>query len=133
MYTILMPVDSSESRGTAQAEAVKALPNATAEVAVTVLYVFDDPDRSETTAPRQISGGGAATSRLEDAGITVEQLSRVGDPATEILAAADEIGADHLVLGGRKRSPLGSLLFGSVTQSILLDADRPVTITGGEK
>lgn len=133
MYTILMPVDSSESRGTAQPDAVKALPNATAEVAVTVLYVFADPDRAETTAPRQISGGDAATSRLEDAGTTVEQLSRVGDPATEILAAADEIGADRLVLGGRKRSPLGSLLFGSVTQSILLDADRPVTITGGEK
>jgi nucleotide-binding universal stress UspA family protein len=133
MYRVLMPIDSSESRGAAQAEAVAALPNAGEEVAVTLLYAFDDGDRGEETAPRQIPGGSVAYDRLQEAGIAVEQVSRVGDPAAEILAVAEEVDADHIVLGGRKRSPARSLLFGSVTQAVLLDADRPVSVTGGEK
>lgn len=133
MYRVLMPVDGSESRGARQARMVTALPGASNEFRVTLLYVFDDEDQEESTSVRQVTGGRAATSRLQEAGVTVKYVSRVGDPATQILAVADEIDADHLVLGGRKRSPLGSLLFGSVTQEVVLDADKPVTITGGEK
>lgn len=130
MYEILMPVDSSESRGTAQADAISELPCATEEVRATLLHVFEDEDRAETTAPKQIRGGNAARGRLEAAGVGVTEVSRVGDPATEILAAAQEHDVDHVVLGGRKRSPLGSLLFGSVSQAVVLDSERPVTITG---
>jgi nucleotide-binding universal stress UspA family protein len=131
MYRVLMPIDGSESRGEAQAETVVAFPDAAESVKVTLLYVFDDEDQKETTAPEDIGGGQVAASRLRDAGITVEQSSHVGDPATEILAAADEIDADQIVLGGRKRSPVGAILFGSVSQSVIVEADRPVTITGG--
>ncbi|SFR42840.1 universal stress protein [Halogeometricum limi] len=130
MFEVLMPIDGNEERGYAQAEAVAALP-AAAEITVTLLHVFSDRDRAETTNPRQINGGRAAYERLTEAEIGVEELVRVGDPATEILAAAKELNVDAVVLGGRKRSPLGSLLFGSVTQEVVLDADRPVTITGG--
>jgi len=131
MYRALMPIDGSESRGEAQAEAVIGLPNAAESVNVTLLYVFDDADQMETTAPDELGGGRVAATRLQDAGIAVEQSSRVGDPATEILAAADELDADQIVLGGRKRSPVGAILFGSVSQSVIVDADRPVTVTGG--
>ncbi|MEF8883526.1 MAG: universal stress protein [Haloarculaceae archaeon] len=133
MYEILMPVDSNESRGTAQAEAVVDLPAASEEIRVTLLHVFDDEDREENTATKQIRGGNAARSRLEEAGVGARDVTRVGDPATEILAAAQETEADHIVLGGRKRSPLGSLLFGSVSQAVVLDSERPVTITGGKR
>lgn len=131
MYRVLMPIDGSESRGAAQAETVIAFPDAAESVEVTLLYVFDDEDRKATTSPEEIAGGRAAASRLRDAGITVEQVSHVGDPAVEILAAAEETDADQIVLGGRKRSPVGAVLFGSVSQSVIVDADRPVTITGG--
>jgi nucleotide-binding universal stress UspA family protein len=102
-------------------------------VEVTLLYAFEDGDRGGETAPRQIPGGGVAYDRLQEAGIAVEHVSRVGDPAAAILDVAEEVDADHIVLGGRKRSPARSLLFGSVTQAVLLDADRPVSVTGGEK
>lgn len=128
-----MPVDGSESRGNAQAKAVAALPHASGDIRVTLLHVFDDEETAETTTPRQLHGGRAAYSGLREAGVSVDQLSLIGDPAAEILGAADDIAADSIVLGGRKRSPLGSLLFGSVTQEVVLDADRPVTVTGGER
>lgn len=51
---------------------------------------------------------------------------RVGDTVDEILGEADRREARYVVVGGRKRSPTGKALFGSVTQSILLNADQPV-------
>ena len=126
-----MPIDGSETHGVAQADAVVALPHAADEVRVTLLHVFDEEERAKTTKPAQLDGGRAANDRLREARIAVEQVSRFGDPATEILAAAADLDPDYIVLGGRKRSPLGSLLFGSVSQAVVLDADRPVTITGG--
>lgn len=133
MYQVLMPVDSSESRGRAQAETVIGLPDSANEIRVTLLYVFEDKDWAESTSVTQITGGREASDRLQEAGVTVNKMTRDGDPAREILAAADELDADNLILGGRKRSPGRALLFGSVTQEVMLDADRPVTITGGEK
>jgi nucleotide-binding universal stress UspA family protein len=57
---------------------------------------------------------------------TVEPMGRVGDPTEEVLAAADELDARHVVVGGRRRSPVGKALFGSTTQEVLLESDRPV-------
>jgi nucleotide-binding universal stress UspA family protein len=51
---------------------------------------------------------------------------RVGDPVTEILNEAERTNARYIVIGGRKRTPIGKVVFGSSTQSILLNADRPV-------
>ncbi|MBC7307670.1 MAG: universal stress protein, partial [Dietzia sp.] len=40
--------------------------------------------------------------------------------------AAHELGADMIVIGLRRRSPTGKLLFGSNAQRILLEANCPV-------
>ncbi|RLM53434.1 universal stress protein [Halobellus sp. Atlit-31R] len=50
----------------------------------------------------------------------------VGDIATETLEYADEHDARYVVVGGRRRSPVGKAIFDSVTQDILLRAERPV-------
>jgi nucleotide-binding universal stress UspA family protein len=130
MYTVLLPVDTSEARATAQATAAANLPDAANSVEVQLLHVFDDDERAETTSPTQVSSGGAVADHLESEGVGVEAMSRTGDPATEILRAAQDVDADLILLGGRKRSPLGSVLFGSVSQEVTLDADRPVVVTG---
>lgn len=60
----------------------------------------------------------------EDTGVTYQ--GRVGDPADEILDEADRRDTRYLVIGGRRRSPIGKAIFGSTTQSILLNSTRPV-------
>ncbi|WP_123535012.1 universal stress protein [Halosimplex salinum] len=130
MYTVLLPVDTAESRATAQVETAIGLPDAASSVEVELLHVFDEADRTEDPSPLQLRSGEQAYDRLREAGLSVETTARFGDPASEILAAADEADADMILLGGRKRSPLGSVLFGSVSQEVTLDSPRPVVVTG---
>jgi nucleotide-binding universal stress UspA family protein len=46
--------------------------------------------------------------------------------ADSILAIADEVSADLIVIGMRRRSPVGKLLTGSTAQAVILGADCPV-------
>ncbi len=66
--------------------------------------------------------------RLGAAGVEfeIEQLVRGKDPAEELVEAAERVRASLLVIGMRRRSPTGKLLFGSQAQRVLLDADCPV-------
>lgn len=51
----------------------------------------------------------------------------VGDSlAEDLLAAARKNEADLLIIGLRRRSPVGKLVMGSTAQEILLNADCPV-------
>lgn len=130
MYEVLLPIDTDQDRAMGQARAVSDLPAAADEITVTLLHVFDDDDVAESTSPTQITAGRNVEEWFHDHGIAIETMSTSGDPSAAIIDAASQIGADQIVLGGRKRSPLGSLLFGSVSQAVMLDADVPVTITG---
>jgi hypothetical protein len=46
--------------------------------------------------------------------------------AEAMLETATEIEADQIVIGIRRRNPLGKLITGSTAQAILLGADCPV-------
>jgi nucleotide-binding universal stress UspA family protein len=50
------------------------------------------------------------------------------DVAETVLGLTAKVGADVLVIGARRRSPVGKFLLGSVTQTIILDADVPVLV-----
>lgn len=47
-------------------------------------------------------------------------------PAEEIVAAAEETGAALVVIGMRRRTPVGKLIMSSVAQHVLLDVRCPV-------
>lgn len=65
---------------------------------------------------------------LEKAGVQheVRGLVRGNDPSDDVLAVAEETGAELIVIGLRRRSPVGKLLLGSNAQRILLEADCTV-------
>jgi nucleotide-binding universal stress UspA family protein len=56
----------------------------------------------------------------------VRQLVRGLEPAEDLIAVAEEVSADLIVIGLRRRSPVGKLILGSNAQRVLLDAPCPV-------
>ncbi len=66
--------------------------------------------------------------RVEAAGVTVDvRHPETGLEASEdLLAIADEVDAELIVIGLRRRTPVGKLILGSNAQRILLDAHCPV-------
>lgn len=78
-----------------------------------------DPDEVE-----KIASEIAADSASESYEYTAVGL--IGDVSAKIIGYAAEHDARYIVMGGRKRSPIGKAIFGSVTQSVLLNANRPV-------
>jgi nucleotide-binding universal stress UspA family protein len=62
----------------------------------------------------------------------VRQLVRGLEPAEDLIAVAEEVGADFIVIGLRRRSPVGKLILGSNAQRILLDAPCPVLAVKAE-
>ncbi len=141
MFRVLLSVDSDEERALAAAKAVTSLPGDPEAIHVTILNVEKEIDArdsggavkseewyDESAFPESAT---AAKEHLEAAGVAVDMRREHGDPAEMVLAVADEVDADRIVLSGRRRSPAGKVLFGSVTQSVLLDATRPVTVVMG--
>ena len=79
-----------------------------------------------TTAREEDLDAVRRTLNETDIEYTVRQLVRGKEPAEEIVTLADELGATLIVIGLRRRSPVGKLLLGSNAQQILLDANCPV-------
>ena len=68
------------------------------------------------------------TDELAGSGIQVDVRRSMGaDVGDQVLEVADEVSADLIVIGLRRRSPVGKLLMGSVAQRILLGAECAVT------
>ena len=67
-------------------------------------------------------------SRLKDSGVEhdIRQLVRGFEPAEDLIGIADSVDAELIVIGLRRRSPVGKLILGSNAQRILLDAKCPV-------
>jgi nucleotide-binding universal stress UspA family protein len=66
--------------------------------------------------------------RLDEEGLEheVKHLIRGNTPTEDLLEVAKEAGAELIVIGIRRRSPVGKMILGSNAQEILLDADCPV-------
>jgi nucleotide-binding universal stress UspA family protein len=128
MYQVIIGVDEDEAHAQLCAEEVVGMPGDSEEKTVTLIHSFTDNPSGASAA--QLAPVRAAGDVLDEAGIDYEVTESSGDPAESIIDAADEVDADLIVIGGRKRSPAGKALFGSVTQTVILNAGRPVMVTG---
>ena len=70
----------------------------------------------------------AIRAELRDAGVEhdIRQLVRGMDPADDLVNVANDVDAEFIVIGLRRRSPVGKLILGSNAQRVLLDAPCPV-------
>lgn len=143
LETILLAV------GPKDADRVERLAEATIEVAqpagatVVLGHVFTeeeyeevldrlgfDPDAEEATPDevakrhatiRELVGG------LDAVDVDHEIRGIVGEHAQSIVNLATMVGADRVIISGRRRRPTGKAVFGSTAQEVLLTAPCPVT------
>lgn len=143
MYRVLVAVDDDEERAVAQAETLLSLPSAADEVSAVLLHVYEaidlPADEGGSAYVEEVNRSlddlrdppgtvDIVADRLADASVDYERREAVGDPAEAVLTAAADVDADAILLGSRKRTPVGKAVFGSVSQDVILGADRPVIV-----
>jgi nucleotide-binding universal stress UspA family protein len=130
MVRLLVALDDDLSQARAQINAVESMVKTADGAEAYLLHVFDD--NPEGASVHQVEAVRETKDRLEAAGVTVELLESSGDPAGEVLRYAEEYDVDQICVGGRKRTPAGKALFGSVTQDVILGTHCPVLVCGSE-
>lgn len=92
-----------------------------------VVNSAEQPSESpEPVSPER--GVDALSQRLAADGLVhdIRQLDLNDDPAESILSSVSDPANDLIVIGLRRRSPVGKLITGSVAQRVLLEAGCPV-------
>ncbi|MDP6632718.1 MAG: universal stress protein [Dehalococcoidales bacterium] len=95
------------------------------EETIKVPYTRQETDETRKRAVRYLRTAGAT---LRKAGATTKTKVEVGNPAEEIISAADEIKADMIAMSSHGRSGLSRWAFGSVTDRVLRGGSRPVLV-----
>ena len=94
------------------------------------LVVVNSTRADRLVDPRYSQGADfeALVERLEASGVEheVRHFTSSTTPADDLLTVADEVGARLVVIGVRRRTPIGKLILGSTAQTVLLQADCPV-------
>lgn len=124
MYHVLIAVDEDEDQAIVQANAVRDLPGQD-DLEVTAYHCFDHENPGGASAT-QVAGVKRVLDVFEDSRVEVNVEESSGDAATEIVETANQLDVDAICTGGRRRSPAGKALFGSVSQAVLLNAECTV-------
>jgi len=69
-----------------------------------------------------------ARAKVAAKGLKATEITRIGDPGAEIAKAAGDSGCALIVMGTHGRSPLGTLIMGSVATKVLAQAPAPVLL-----
>lgn len=137
---VLLALDGSDGAATALA-LVNALPwpvdthieavhvvEPVATVFGTPALVFEGPIDSVLDLPAVRSTVETEVAGLRRDGLTVTAQVLVGRAATRLIAHAREVGADLLVMGSRGRGPIASMVLGSVSAEVAVEAPCPVLV-----
>ena len=97
-------------------------------VAALATVDYEEVDRESEQQARQRAEEGVQ--RAQDAGLVAQPRVRArnGSVAQAILAEADDIDAEAIVLGTRGLTGVKSLLLGSVSHAVVQHANRPVIV-----
>ncbi|GAB6879714.1 hypothetical protein JCM17823_19880 [Halorubrum gandharaense] len=144
-----MPVDVDEERAESQVDTLLSLPAEPEELSVVLLHVHEEIDMPADEAGtrliadlnrdiEELQGVPSSVEYVEDAladaGVETERRQVVAEETAEaILDVSGDVDADSLILGVRGRSPVGKAVFGSVTQAVILNSDRPVIVAPREE
>jgi nucleotide-binding universal stress UspA family protein len=128
--TILVPIDMSAYSlvGVQYAQEIAVLFNAE----IIVLLVDDHPSKSHLAANKEARRASCVKSiqhLLIDHDLVQHSMKieiREGSPASEIIRAADSLGADLIVMSTHGRSGLRQILMGSVAEKVVRMARVPV-------
>ena len=138
---ILVPIDGSEASLQAVQMALRVIELCPA-CRVRILYVVDKlvlnelvrfSKRSEKEVEAELEEQGRryieqARKEAERHGATAECQIRRGDPFEEIIAAANDLRAEMIIMGHTGRRGASRVLVGSVTQRVLDYAPCPVLV-----
>ncbi|WP_415381877.1 universal stress protein [Halosimplex sp. TS25] len=140
LETVLLAVGpDADDRIEALADAVRDVAGP-AGATVVLGHVFTEEEFADYTDRMDFDQGGDPDSiarrhrtvkRLRDlldgSGIDLQVRGAVGPHGETIVDLAEEVDADMVFVGGRKRRPTGKAVFGSTAQTVLLEAPCPVT------
>ena len=88
--------------------------------------VFTKPHPVEMDETEIALKEAADAAEAADVGYTLERMS--GDTVDEIVALADSLDVDMIVVGSRGRNAVTSALLGSVSRGVLSESKRPVLV-----
>ena len=135
---LVVPVDFEEASQKALAVAKDLGARLGAEVVLVHVYqvpLFTYPGLEPSLLPTftvEIAAAAKrAVQRLSESTGGLRAFVREGDPATEIIAVAKEVGATMIVMGTHGRGGLAHLFLGSVAEKIMRESPVPVMTVRG--
>jgi len=142
--TILVGVDFTETSDRAVDYATGLAEKLDASVVVMHAYeipIYGFPEGAlvasgEIAARLSIAAQRALDAMVESRakpGLRLHAMLRTGNPYEETNRAADEIGADLIVIGTHGRRGLARALLGSIAENVIRTATRPVLVIHGPR
>jgi nucleotide-binding universal stress UspA family protein len=124
MTTFLVGTDSVETSERLVAYLEGRVAEGDTVYAVNSLRGGDNTSDDDVVAGREAIE--AVADALPDVEVDPHQLVRDNSPQEDMLQFAEDHDVDEPVIGIRKRSPTGKLMFGSTAQDLLLSTEVPV-------
>lgn len=150
LETILLAVGQSDEGGLDKLAETTVDLAGPADATVEMAHVFTEPeyeqarenlafDPDSEVTPDVIARRNVTIRSLSetmaDTAIDYTEHGRIADSddiGQQIVALAQELDADLVIIGGEKRSPTGKAVFGSTAQEVLMNAPCPVTFVRRE-